>query len=341
MTRCRSRLTSAVATTVGLGMLAACGASSRASDAIDSLGELPTVAPATTEPTATATTGPPSEREQACKDDGLATASYPALDTADGFVAELRSRGRLRVGLDENTQGLSARNPQTGELEGFEVDLAHEIAERLFDDGETAGSVVAVPLVTSEKTDAVKHQDVDITISAVSMSCSRSEDVDFSAEYYTAHQTFLVRTDSDIRERGDLAGRTVCVTTRSSSIGILRSEVPDAVRQERPARTDCLLALQQGEADAYFGHDTFLYGMLEQDPTLEVRELLDPALTVSHYGIAVNRQHRELTRLINFYLEGMVKDGTWAELVCKWLPWNCPDPDQLPVAPTPDYRRES
>ena len=223
---------------------------------------------------------------------GFATASYPPLESEGGFIQQLRSNGQIRVGLDENTKDLSARDPQTGELEGFEVDLAHEIAKRLFGDAYTPESVVPVPLVTSEKTDAVRDEEVDITISAVSMSCARWEDVAFSAEYLTADQQFLVRSDS--RRSGTRlisTGRTVCVTKQLVVGQHPAQAVPHAHQIEHP-RTECLLALQQGEADAYFGHDTFLYGMLEQDPTLVVRDLLDPTVTVSHYGIAYRRTPR-------------------------------------------------
>jgi polar amino acid transport system substrate-binding protein len=336
----RDLLTTSVAALVALTTLAACSSSGGGSNAIASLGELPTVAPPTSAPPAT-TTGPSSERKNACKANHLATASYRARLSDDGFIATLRSLGRIRVGLDENTQGLSARDPLSGDLEGFEVDLAHEIAKRLFGDAYTYDSVVPIPLLTSEKTDAVKDQSVDITISAVSMSCDRWEDVDFSAEYYTAHQTFLVRIDSDMHDQADLADHRVCVTTSSSSKRIMEEAVPDANLDVEDARTDCLRALQQAEVDAYFGHDTFQRGMLEQDSTLEPRELLDPTLTVSHYGIAVNRHYPELTRLINFYLEDIVATGKWSELVCKWLTWNCHGEVANITAPVPDYRRES
>jgi polar amino acid transport system substrate-binding protein len=168
------------------------------------------------------------------------------------------------------------------------------------------------------------------------MTCRRWEEVDFSAEYYTAHQKFLVRSDSDISDRGDLEGRTVCVTNGSTSETIMSNEVPAAELLPVEARTDCLAALQLGEADAYFGHDTFLNGMLAQDPTVEVRDLLDPDVTVSHYGIAVNRQHPELTRFVNSALEDIINRGRWDELVARWL---TPPDAPAPVPPEPDYRR--
>ena len=42
----------------------------------------------------------------------------------DEFVEEIRQRGFLKVGVDENTLGFSARDPGTGEWQGFEVELA-------------------------------------------------------------------------------------------------------------------------------------------------------------------------------------------------------------------------
>jgi polar amino acid transport system substrate-binding protein len=335
----------AVAAALVAAACTGCGGSSR-SYAITSLDALPGTT-ATSSPDTVTSTSPPttiSERERQCEEQSLEMVSYAPPETLEvyegSYMQHLRDLGRIRVGVDENTPGLSARSAESGQIVGFEVDLAHEIAKAVFGAQYTPDVVKLIPLVTSEKTPSVANQQVDLTISAVSMSCGRWEEVDFSAEYYTAHQEFLVRSDSPIRTRSDLDGRVVCVTARSSSKTIMEDLVPDAQLLPVAARTDCLVELQNQTVDAYFGHDTFQYGMLLQDPTLEIRkQILDPEDTVSHYGIAINRQHPEFTRFVNGVLEEIIANGRWQAMATQWLVIEL-GLDAVPVPPEQKHGRE-
>src|SRR5262249_52964855 len=109
--------------------------------------------------------------------------SYAPTDTPPGgALAALRSKPRLRVGVDENTLQLSARNPATHEIEGFEVDLAREIGAAILGDPDPR-KVELVTVVTEQKVPFVENGTVDMTISAVSMTCDRWQHVDFSSPY--------------------------------------------------------------------------------------------------------------------------------------------------------------
>ena len=172
-----------------------------------------------------------------------------------------------------------------------------------------------VPVDPDKKTDVVQDGIVDLTVSAVTMTCGRWEEVAFSTEYYTATQQFLVRKGSSIETAADLAEKPVCVIANSTSSRSWRSTSPrpSSTRWTRPHRVPS--ALQEGEVDAYFGHDSFLYGMVATDPTVEVKADLLPGVdTQSNYGIAIAKDRLDLVRFVNAVLEDLRTNGTWAEL---------------------------
>jgi polar amino acid transport system substrate-binding protein len=260
------------------------------------------------------------------------------------YMHTIQQQGSLRVGVDQNTDGFAARDPSTGEIAGFDVDLAHEISRAILGD---PNRVVLVPVLTDDKIDAVQRRTVDITVDAITITCDRANNVDFSAEYYTAQQQLLARNDRAAAVQRDLSGRRICVAKGSSSGAILRqvdAELTASGRRgvsivEVDARTDCLIAIQEGEVDAYFGHDTFLYGMRKQDPTTSIVPApLPRATTESHYGIAITPGKPEFVRFVNGVLEQLPRTKQWDDMragLQKTLGLKLADP------PPPVYRSES
>jgi polar amino acid transport system substrate-binding protein len=57
---------------------------------------------------------------------------FPTKSQADAAVSTIRNRGRLIVGLDIGSNLFSFRDPITGEITGFDVDIAGEIARDIF-----------------------------------------------------------------------------------------------------------------------------------------------------------------------------------------------------------------
>ncbi len=222
---------------------------------------------------------------------------------------------KLQVGVDENTLQLSAGDPgDQHELKGFEVELAHELADAILGDPNV---VQLVPVVTEQKVPFVEDGTVDLTISVVSMTCDRWQHVDFSSEYLTTHQTVMVRNDApDRRARRPRRPQGVRDQRRDDlrqDRGLLRASTGSCVHRGRwsgSRGTDCLLALQDGAVDAIASHATILYGLHEQDPD-NTRILLDNRdLGEQHYGIAVPKSDdHAFASFVNGVLARLRADG--------------------------------
>jgi polar amino acid transport system substrate-binding protein len=242
--------------------------------------------------------------------------SYRPAPSAGGAFDDARRKGTLVVGVDENTLQLSARDTESHEFEGFEVALAHAIGDAVF--GGASGSVEFRPVVTEEKVPFVEQRTVDMTISAVSMNCERWERVDFSQPYLLTDQRVLVRSESPVQSLADLADRKVCVTAGGTTFDKLKDKVPTAVKVEKPARTDCLLALQDGDVEAIASHATILYGLQAQDRD-NTRIVAEP-FSQQSYGVAVAKsKDHSRARFVNRVLEAMRADGSMGRLYDSWI----------------------
>jgi polar amino acid transport system substrate-binding protein len=282
--------------------LAACGGtpSDRALAAADAL-------PGTT----TTTTATPGSSTTGCDASLRPLAEQPQPgQMPPGVLRAIQEREVLRVGVDQNTLGFGWRD-RNGELRGFDVALAEEIGLAIF--GER-GHVQFVAVTSRERIPAIVERQVDLVVSVMSITCERRQDVAFSTEYFRAHQRVLVPRDSDILTVEDLNGRTVCATATSTSLDNLEVFAPEAEPYAVDARTDCLVALQQGRVDSASTDDTILFGFMFQDPKLR---LLPDTFHEEQYGIAVHPDDTDLVRFVNGVLEDLRAggpDSRWVEL---------------------------
>ena len=152
----------------------------------------------------------------------------------------IRQRGRLIVGLDQSTNLFSFRDPVSGQLQGFDVDIAREIARDLVGDP----SKVEFRLLTSpERITALENQTVDIVVNAMTITCARAEQIAFSTVYFEASQRLLVPKDSDVQGPADLAGKRVCAQVDTTSLATVSRVAPAATLLAVPNWDDCLVAL--------------------------------------------------------------------------------------------------
>jgi polar amino acid transport system substrate-binding protein len=292
---------------------------------------------ATTPPT---TAAPECTQEQEDNED--ATRSYPPLVPlpapgempAGSTMAAIHDRGRLIVGVSADTLLFGARNPLSGRIEGFDVDMLSEVARAIFGGAGDITDRIEYRVITyADRLPMLESGAVDIVAHTMTINCRRWLRIAFSSEYFRAGQKVLVLKDSGLSSIDDLraAGSTVCAPEGSTNIDELaKPEYSGIVLVGKADISDCLVAMQQGDADATSGDDTVLAGFAAQDPSTEV---VGEQFTQEPYGFGFNIDAVDFAQFVNSVLEQMRADGRWADIYQRWLIDTGALPDAAPPAP--------
>lgn len=241
-------------------------------------------------------------------------------------MAKIRAQGKLIVGVDQNTYRFGFRNPITGHVEGFDLDMARAIAKAIFGD---ENKIQLRILVSSQRVAALKNGDVNLVVQTMTINCERRKDIEFSSVYYLAGQKVLVKKDSGYKSIADLGGKRVCASEGSTSLKHILDAPSKPIGVSVPGWTDCLVMLQQNQVEAVSTDDTILAGLAAQDPFTKV---VGPTFSPEPYGIGIPKGQPEFVRFVNAVLDQMRANGDWAKIYNKWLPGPAPAP------PAPLYR---
>lgn len=301
------------AATVCAAVLSACSVLSYAPTPLPSAPASPP--PSSTQPTP----GSPSSAPAQCDN---AVASYapngdlPKPDDlpAGSTMADIRKRGRLIAGVSADTYLLASRNPISGKVEGFDIDMVKAVTKAIFGDD----SKYQLKVITAaQRIPALQNGDVDIVARAMTITCDRWKQIAFSSEYYRAGQKVLVRKGAKATTLAQLDGQKVCAPRGTSSMDNLMKLAPKAVPVGSDNHTGCLALFQQGQVVAITGDDTVLAGLAAQDPYAVVPE--QKALTAEPYGIGINAKDVDFVRFVNARLAQMRSDGEWTTIYNDWL----------------------
>ncbi|MEV7779935.1 glutamate ABC transporter substrate-binding protein [Kitasatospora sp. NPDC088351] len=240
--------------------------------------------------------------------------SVPA-STEDGpAVKAIKARRSLVIGVDQNSYRWGARNPNTGQIEGFDIDLAKAIGTALMGDPEKV-TLKAVP--TAERIKFIQEGRVDLIVRTMTITCDRLDQVAFSKPYFTTSQRVLVPKSSPARTIDEAVnGKTVCAASSSSAEDELkaRPKVGKIVTVEN--HLDCLVLMQLGKIDATMTDDGLAASQAAQDQTVRV---VDGEVRPAVMGIAMLKNSTDLTARVNQVLADYHSGGAWRAGYDRWL----------------------
>ena len=225
-------------------------------------------------------------------------------------LGDIQQEGTITIGVKYDVPPFGFNNPQSGTVEGFDVDLGRAIAERLGVEPEF------IEAISDNRIPFIQDGTVDLVLSTMTINAERAQEIGFTDPYFIAKGRILVPRDSDITGLEGLTGRKVCTALGSTYEETLKTEAPEAERRLVDAYSECLELLQNGAVDAISTDDVILTGMIIQDDTLQ---LVGDELTVEPYGGGFKKDDTEFAEFLDGVLEEYKSDGRWQESYDKWL----------------------
>jgi glutamate transport system substrate-binding protein len=243
--------------------------------------------------------------EPAEDDDGApAVGDHPEGST----MARIAEAGTITIGTKFDQPLFGLQDPRTGDVEGFDVEIARLIVERI--GAEVEVEFVETPSAIRET--AIQDGTVDMVVATYTINDKRKEVIDFAGPYYTAGQDIMVAAgDTSITGVEDLNGKRVCSVQGSTSVENVREMAPEAEVTEYDVYSKCADDLRNGRVDAVSTDNVILAGLIsESDGAFE---LVGNPFTEEPYGIGVKKGDDELRTFINDVLEEIYESGEWAD----------------------------
>ncbi|MGG1679418.1 transporter substrate-binding domain-containing protein [Neobacillus sp. NRS-1170] len=229
-------------------------------------------------------------------------------------LAKIKEDKKIVFGVKYDTRLFGLKNPKTGEVEGFDIDLSKALAEEMF------GKDVKpeyVEVTSKTRVGLLNNGKVDAVVATMTITEERKKEVDFTDVYFDAGQSLLVKKGSKIQGLQDLKKGTKVLAVKGSTSAInIREKAPETTVLEYENYAEAFTALKAGKGDALTTDDSILYGMAEEDPSFE---LVGGTFTEEPYGIAVKKGNQELVDALNKALKSLKDSGKYDEIKNKWI----------------------
>ena len=167
------------------------------------------------------TAGKISEKWFGNKEAFLTGKEFPrAMKTIDGddSLQYILDKGELVLGLDDSFPPMGYSDSKTGEIVGFDIDLAEEVCKRL------GVKLKKQPISWDAKEIELSSKNIDVIWNGMTVTDERIENMYLSKPYIANAQVIIVAEDSPIKTKADLAGKKVGLQKGSSALEAVEAD---------------------------------------------------------------------------------------------------------------------
>ena len=205
---------------------------------------------------------------------------------------------------------------ESGELDGFDVDMVNAIAE------DQGFSVEWKSMEFDSLIPALEAGNGDIVASGMNGDVpERQEKVDFTDPYYKSGLVVMVKADNDtINGEDDLTAdmrvASQSGTTGADEVNRLKDEGQIGEAVILKGFDECVLQLQNGDSDAVIIDEPVANGYMKMKEG--EFKAVGETINAERYAMAVAKGNSELQEKLNTGLKNIIDSGKFAEICEKW-----------------------
>jgi glutamate transport system substrate-binding protein len=258
------------------------------------------------------------------------TVSSKPTFAAGTTMATLQNKGKIVIGVKFDQPGLGQKNPLTNKVEGFDVEIAKQIALGIFggNASDIESKIEFKESITANRETFLENGTVDLVVATYTINDARKLRIDFAGPYYLAGQDIMVKiADNSIKGVNDLNGKKTCSVRNSTPAATVKRLAPQADLTEFDVYSDCVQALRDGRVQSVTTDNSILLGFVNASPT--DFKIVGNKFTDEPYGIGLAARTADgapkskadggkpddaFRTFINDRLEAIYANGEWAKL---------------------------
>ena len=229
----------------------------------------------------------------------------------DLSLKTIEDNGKMIVGFTEYPPMGFKEN---GEITGFDIDIAKEVAERLGVEAEF------VYIDWDAKVLELNGKNIDMIWNGLTITADREKEILFSKPYFDNRIVIISLNGSGIDQIADLSEMKVGVELQSSGQAAVEgndvfASIDELVKYT--TITEAILDLKAGGIDAIVADEIFARYAVSKEA--DQYQVASEVFNSENYGIGFRLEDVALRDKVDAIIDEMAADGTAAEISMKWF----------------------